>query len=347
MSRMSCRWMMAVALAASFPGAPGMAVNELVVDPEVRLVSAERIWDGAPHNAFTGLARFHDRWYVAFREGERHGVDYSGSIRVLASNDGSDWESVALMEDADSDLRDAHLEVTAEGELMLLGVRSFGSDHDPRHQPVAWFTRNGDSWTDRIEIAEADYWLWSITWNPDSGYGYGIGYHTPSRDRVRLYRTADGRDFEVLVPDLGLRDYPNESSIVFGGDGTAYALLRRDGGNREAEIGVARPPYTEWRWKSLGLRLGGPEMLMLPDGRLLATVRMYPRGGTSEWETWVGWIDPDAGSFKPALRLPSGGDTSYAGMRWHDGRVWISYYSSHESRSKIYFAQVEIEGIGR
>ncbi len=45
-----------------------------------------------------------------------------------------------------------------------------------------------------------------------------------------------------------------------------------------------------------------------------------------------------------ALQLPSGGDTSYAGMAWHDGLLWISYYSSHEGKANIYLAKVKCEG---
>ena len=35
--------------------------------PEI--VSGERIWDFAPHNAFTDLVRFGGVWYCTFREG--------------------------------------------------------------------------------------------------------------------------------------------------------------------------------------------------------------------------------------------------------------------------------------
>ncbi len=41
------------------------------------------------------------------------------------------------------------------------------------------------------------------------------------------------------------------------------------------------------------------------------------------------------------LTLPSGGDTSYAGMVWHDGVLWVSYYASHEGKSAIYLARVK------
>ena len=41
-------------------------------------------------------------------------------------------------------------------------------------------------------------------------------------------------------------------------------------------------------------------------------------------------------------KLPSGGDTSYAGMVWHDGMLWISYYSSHEEKTAVYLARVTL-----
>ena len=48
------------------------------------------------------------------------------------------------------------------------------------------------------------------------------------------------------------------------------------------------------------------------------------------------------GDYEPALTLPSGGDTSYPGLVWHDGLLWVSYYSSHEGKSAIYLAKVKV-----
>ena len=129
-------------------------------------------------------------------------------------------------------------------------------------------------------------------------------------------------------------------SLVFEAGGTAYALLRRDGvnSNLNAQLGTAQAPYTDWSWKDLGIRIGGPEMIQLPDGRLLAVTRLYD-GGV---HTSLSWIDPVAGTLTEALRLPSGGDTSYAGMVLHDGKLWVSYYSSHEGKANIYLAQIAI-----
>lgn len=38
----------------------------------------------------------------------------------------------------------------------------------------------------------------------------------------------------------------------------------------------------------------------------------------------------------------SGCDTSYAGMVWREGVLWISYYSSHDGKASIYLAKVKI-----
>ncbi len=48
------------------------------------------------------------------------------------------------------------------------------------------------------------------------------------------------------------------------------------------------------------------------------------------------------GGYEPALTLKSGGDTSYAGLVWYDGLLWMSYYSSHEGKSAIYLAKIKV-----
>ena len=47
-------------------------------------------------------------------------------------------------------------------------------------------------------------------------------------------------------------------------------------------------------------------------------------------------------SYEPVLWLPSGGDCSYPGMVEHEGLLWMSYYSSHEGKTSIYLAQIEV-----
>ena len=47
-------------------------------------------------------------------------------------------------------------------------------------------------------------------------------------------------------------------------------------------------------------------------------------------------------TYDPALTLPSGGDNSYPGLVWHEGTLWMSYYSSHEAKTSIYLAEIAL-----
>lgn len=304
--------------------------------------TAMKIWDKAPHNAFTDLVRFHDRWFCVFREGQGH-VSPDGALRVITSVDGETWESAALITSSNSDLRDAKITVTPDGQLMLCGAEALHDKSQHTHQSLAWFSRDGRTWSEKHAIGDPDFWLWRVTWH--QGTAYGIGYGCGKEKSVRLYSSKDGKKFETLVERLHDVGYPNETSIVFEGD-TAYCLLRRDGQANEPNtglLGVSQAPYTKWEWKDLGTRIGGPHMIRLPDGRFVAAVRLYD----TKVRTSLCWIDPQAGKLTEFLTLPSGGDTSYAGLVLHEDQLWVSYYSSHEGKTSIYLSKTTLPSAPR
>jgi hypothetical protein len=48
-------------------------------------------------------------------------------------------------------------------------------------------------------------------------------------------------------------------------------------------------------------------------------------------------------SLEPMLELPSNGsDCGYPGMLWLDGLLWVSYNSSHEGKTNVYLARVQL-----
>ncbi|MEC7226068.1 MAG: exo-alpha-sialidase [Candidatus Latescibacterota bacterium] len=302
----------------------------------MELLDVRKIWDEAPHNAFTDLVHFGGRFFCVFREGEGH-VSPDGALRVIASFDGVNWASAALITSDHSDLRDAKITVMPENQLMLCGAEALHDRSVQTHQSLAWFSDDGARWSERVEIGDPDIWLWRATWHRGMAYGMGYGCGQDNR-RLRFYHSEDGRQFRALGDYFAGGDYANETSIVFVGD-TAHCLLRRDGEGATAMIGTAEPPYSHWSWKDLGVYLGGPHMLLLPDGRLIGAVRIR-FGADDQRRTVLGIIDPQVGSFREVLALPSGGDTSYAGMVLHDDRLWVSYYSSHEEKTSIYLATV-------
>src|SRR5688572_861904 len=83
-----------------------------------QLLSVQKIWDTAPHNAFTDLIRFQDQWLCAFREGQGH-VSDDGAIRVISSKDTTNWHSWSQVKMTGVDLRDPKICTTPGGELML------------------------------------------------------------------------------------------------------------------------------------------------------------------------------------------------------------------------------------
>ncbi|MGK5740909.1 sialidase family protein [Micromonospora sp. URMC 103] len=302
---------------------------------DATVTAVRRIGDTAPHSAFTDLVRHGDRWLCAFREGSSH-VSGDGAIRVLTSTDGRGWTPVALLRRDGVDLRDPRFVSRPDGRLHLYAAAVTG-EVTKTFQTVAWLSPDGRTWGDPTPVGEPDVWMWRAAWH--DGHLYGVGYATREPWFARLYASADGVDLRPLVPTLFTGGYPNESGLVFEPDGTAVCLLRRDGEPATAQLGRARPPYRDWEWTDLGVRVGGPALLRLPDGRLLAGVRLLD----GRVRTAICAVDAERAELTELVALPSGGDTSYPGLVWHDGVLHVSYYSSHEGRTCVYVAEVALE----
>lgn len=305
---------------------------------EPRVVSVRRIWDASPHNAFTDLVRWHDRWWCVFRTGQAH-VSPDGALQVLVSSDGEQWSPAARITSDRSDLRDAKVCVTPDDRLMLTGAGALHPPSSVKHESLAWFSSNGVDWSAPVVIGEPNLWLWRTTWH--RGTAWSIGYDTLAEGFIRLYRSEDGVRFRVVVPALLDQQRPNEHAFSFASDDTATCVVRRDGEPGRAMLGRSRPPYTRWEWRELDRRLGGPALLRLPDGRLVAAGRGHDRGPV---HTGLCWLDVEKATLDEFAKLPSGGDCSYPGLAWHAGQLWVSYYSSHEQRTSVYLARVAFDG---
>jgi hypothetical protein len=324
--------------------------------PRLELVGeVTKVWDRGKHNAFTDLVRFKDRWYCSFREGDAH-VGGDGELRVLSSADGTQWESVALLAEKGIDLRDPKLSVTADGRLMVVAG---GSVYEGKkllgRQPRVAFSKDGRQWTPTKRVLGEGEWLWRVTWH--GGKCYGVSYDASQRDtkeakeaaktgkaepgpadwKLKLWVSADGEKYD-LVTHLDVPGHPNETTLRFTPAGELVALVRREGGSQKGWTGTSKAPYKEWAWKELPARIGGPNFVFVPDGPTVAGVRLYD----GKVRTALCLLDAKGGKLEEALKLPSGGDTSYTGLVWHDGLLWVSYYSSHEGKSAIYLAKVKV-----
>ncbi|MBD3265378.1 exo-alpha-sialidase [bacterium] len=314
---------------------------------QLQLEFAQKIWDRGNHNAFTDLTHFQGRFYCVFREAAGH-VSPAGKIRVLSSKDGRDWDAAALIALEGYDLRDPKITVFPKfNQLMINGGAAVRQEAKPAtdHRSFVCRSKNGKNWTKPQWVAETHQWLWRITWHKEKAYGVAYDVAPKSRaDRnygTTLWQSDDGLKFTKLVNDLFAKHGPTEATLRFDNDDTAYCLQRRDGRPKNTAIlGISQPPYTKWEWHDLGMYFGGPNFIQLPRGRWIAAGRIHTERGA---KTKLCLLDVENPKLQPILTLPSGGDTSYPGLLWHENTLWISYYSSHEGKTAIYLAQVSIK----
>ena len=178
-----------------------------------------------------------------------------------------------------------------------------------------------------------DHWLWRVTWHQGVGYcvsKLGEGRHPR---RGFLYSTRNGIEWEWITEFRLPNDEwtASETTLRVMPDGEMVSLTRPHW------IGTSQPPYVDWSWTKIPHGLGGPNFIRWSDGALWAASR--------------GRLGDDPGnvlarmtrtSYEPVLLLPSGGDCSYPGMVEHRDQLWMSYYSSHEEKTSIYLARINL-----
>lgn len=307
-------------------------------------IEAKKIWDKAPHNAFTDLIRFNDAFYCVFREGKSHVSGPTGVARVLRSADGDTWQSLDSFELEGMDVRDPKISVTPDQRLMILmDGEGYENGKVATRKPYVSFSDSAGTHFSapalcRIDssVAVASDWVWRITWHDRTGYG--IDYQPGG---IYLVSTADGQSFQG-VSRIPVDGTPNESTIRFDPSGKMYVLVRREGGDKMGVIATSTAPYKDWTLHKMDKRLGGPDFLFLNDTTLVIGTRGYPAPGQAGGAKTVLYVTDLQGDVRKTIELPSGGDTSYPGLLIFGDKLWVSYYSSHEGRTSIYLAKVPL-----
>ncbi|MBR9884865.1 MAG: exo-alpha-sialidase [Oceanospirillales bacterium] len=310
----------------------------------MKLISVERIWNRAAHNAFTDMTRFNSDLYITFREGEQH-ISDAGRLRILRLVSGSDaWQDAGKIALEEADLRDAKLSVTPDNRLMLISAAAL-AEGPITHQTKAWFSIDGVNWSAPKNISEPNHWLWRLNWHENCAYGFAYG--TGGVGGLYWYCiTPEGTWTQQRLAEFD-GQYVNEHDLCFEDDGTAWCLLRRDNADPDKTtglLGCAKPPYQQWHWQDLGFRIGGPCLIWdEKETGFIAAYRRYehPAQWLPQW-TEVSRLSKRS-AMDATVELPSGGDCSYPGLVLEGDRIRIVYYSSHEEQSgtAIYLAEID------
>lgn len=307
--------------------------------------SLAKIWDEAPHCAFTSLTRFHDQWFCTFREGREHGSP-DGKIRVITSSDGLQWLSAALLESPDAnlpDLRDPKIGATPDKRLMLMGAATSRNENFQRGNYV-WFSDDGLTWSAPDAMGGGGDWIWSFTWSGREFFGAGYD----GTGGVKLHRGTNALQLEEPTTLHRDAQCPNEAVLLME-DENGLAIIRREfaPGQTKAPpcncgtalLASSQAPFEHWTTHDLNIYVGGPNMLRLRNGKIIVAGRKI----VSDQHSMALWeLNEEQASLQELRTLPSGGDCSYPGLFWHDEKLWVSYYSSHEGKSSIYLAGIVI-----
>ena len=336
-----------IAMTAAAIGTPRVMAQNVRYD-------VRKIWDNGSHCAFTSLIRFKGQYYCSFREGETHIFNSHGNaegkIRILTSRDGKRWKALPLIGKQGYDLRDPKLSITPDGRLMvIIGGSIYRNRQIVGRIPQVLFSEDGRTFTppEPIELDSAASsgtdWLWRVTWNGDTGYGVNYAMRPDGDADIHLVSTKDGIHYD-LVATLPVDGFPNETTLRMLPDGRMAMLVRRDKGDAMGYWGVSEAPFTDWKFKRMEFRVGGPDFLPLDDGNIILGSRSYYIPSHNKTALYRGSAD---GDFQEVLLLPSGGDTSYTGLLVEGDTLWVSYYSSHETpNASVYLARIPLSVLG-
>lgn len=243
------------------------------------------------------------------------------------------------------DLRDPKLSITPDNRLMILmdGDYYIGASVSSRRPYVSFSDASGDNFSEPEAadvhyptadgLSNGNFWIWRLTWNNAKSAAYGFDYMNP----LTLFKTTDGKVFRS-ERRLAIDGSPNEVSIKFDKQDNMYALIRRESGTALGMLAVSPPPYENFTYHELDIRLGGPEFLFLDDQTLVMGTRGFTNSTTMHIVT-----TNLQGEVLKTIYLPSAGDASYPGMVIHDGYLWVSYYSSKSGKADIYMAKIPLE----
>ena len=315
--------------------------------------SVDKIWSNGSHCAFTSIIKFKNHYYCSFREGATHIFDKEGKaegkVRLLVSKNGKKWKSALLAGKEGYDLRDPKLSITPDGRLMIIaGGSVYRNKILERLEPQVIFSKDGINFTEPqpVKIAEEACtgrdWIWRVVW--DGNVGYGVNYASQGNEaRLSLLKTTDGINYE-LVTHLDIKDFPNETTVRILPDKRMLMMVRRERGDCKGYWGVSNPPYTDWKFKPMEMRLGGQDFLPIDENNIIMASRSYYIRSYPKTAIYKGGIN---GKFQEILMLPSGGDCSYPGMLIVNDELWVTYYSSHEpTNASVYLAKIPLKSLG-
>lgn len=312
---------------------PGVALAQSTESDEIRYF---KIWDQAPHNAFTDIALFKGKLYVTFREGADHASN-DGAIRVLSSHDTYRFEDNSLFTDPHFDLRDPKLLSYNDSVLYITYCRA---DRQRKIiQTALRYTEDGKTWSGEIVYTQQNtWWLWSLC--NYRGKLVSAGYNFFNSQFVNLFEfDKKAGNFSKIYHNMFSKYNPSETTLACSPDGDTMFCAIRTMYATPTPMGYCANDTTlrNWHFKEVNyLIMGGPKLFYLKDRGLYLLTR------DNTFRTSLFSVDTRTFNSQKLFTLPSSGDNGYAGTVMYKNKLFISYYSSHEGKASIYIASINL-----
>jgi|GEM_PF-1968271 len=324
---------------------------------EAELVGTKVIWDQARINRDSDIVRFKDRWFVVCQETPFE-ASTEAALRVISSNDGDQWESVALIKSPTPgrNLYRPSFSLTPDGQLMIAAQGAMRweffdkskPEPTPRKLAMAWFSKDGVAWSEPTPITGPNgYALNRVVWNKGVALGFARGEDCGNWD-INLFSSPDGKRFEsVFARHFDNETRPGTLAMIVDGD-RANCLMSRYSANevsgqqthshwKTGLLGTAKGPhYDEWEWKQINVPFAHANLLRLPDQRIIAVAGLTD----PEYRTSLCEFDLATRTLTEFLELP--GEWHYVSLAYHDGHVWVSYSTTHEGKHCVHLAKVKL-----
>lgn len=299
--------------------------------------SVREIWNSGLHAAFTDLAFFNDKFYVAFREGPDHdGTAGNGAIRVIRFEEGGPIEEVFHIQMA-ADLRDPKLLILSDQNIYVTFAGFPPSSTGSR--TIKNYVANLASGTVATIDDSLESWLWRMSVVGPRLMGFSYKVDSLASDPVKGFFVVLDENFSILEKISS--SISGECTIRKSTAEKIYAICRaRD---NSMKFGTLENSLSRnFTWSNMSPAIGGPNFVVLNDAFGLVGGRFY---GSRGLRTSIASISFNDGKVTELLRLPSGGDTGYPGLLLNNNTLYVSYYyqPSGASYTNIYFARVQVQ----
>ena len=304
-------------------------------------------FDGA-HNAFPSIALLPDSsLFLVYRKGRSHRGTRGHIVARQSRDRGTSWgEERVLFEHPDFDLRDPSLTSLSNGEMGLSFFRYNVTTSAPTGVRYSSSSDGGQTWRPDVAVLEGPVATSSPVVEQDDGLFLLPVYEFAETGTpvVSLVSSPDrGQTWvrrSVVVRDEGEGQvYTEAAPSLLGGE--RLMLLVREEVHKDLHAVYSDDGGVSWTLPQLAIRdgWGGPSLLTLSDGRLLASFRAtsagYPIGvalGTSDGQRWGSTRRFEAATGLPDTRVEQ---SVYAEAIYVGDRVLMAYGVEGGARADI------------